>query len=182
MPASNYRPEKRLRGISRRMRSLHKWSSQFKENFPSAIALQDSRYWNWKLPTHQAMVEGKYSTQQMRQKIAQILVVACANLAMAKPTWAGNYRVTCVICLPDMFSSEICIYLDEGYFKSKIDVGISSDGVSFERIEGRSLANEWALALPTGISEIGIRIKFQGYDDGMDAYQGEHWMYGEIDG
>lgn len=179
----NRRPEKKLRGISRRMRSLRKWGLQFKEKFPSEKELKDSGlYWNWKLPTHQAMVEGKHSTQPMKQEVAQILISACTNLVKAKPTWARHYRVTCVICMPDMFSSEICIYLNEGYFRSKVDVGTQSNGVCLKRIEGRSLASDWGLALPRGISEIGTQIDFSGYEGGINAYQGERWMYGEIDG
>jgi hypothetical protein len=81
-----------------------------------------------------------------------------------------------------MFTSEICIYLDEDYFRSHTEFGVSPHGVRSERITGRSLAKEWNLLLPSGISETGTQIEFPGYDDGSDAFQGERWLYGEIDG
>ncbi|MDQ8020642.1 MAG: DUF3916 domain-containing protein [Moraxellaceae bacterium] len=162
------------------MRQLRNRAARLEAGFPSQLELQESgRYWNWKLPTHPSMVEGKYSTRRMKQEIARILIGACAGLMKAKPAWAAGYRVTCVICLPDMFSSEVCIYLDDAYFRSRTDHGSSEDGVHSERIAGRSLAAEWELALPEGVAEMGSRITFPGYADGMDAYSGEHWLYGE---
>ncbi|PXX38739.1 DUF3916 domain-containing protein [Undibacterium pigrum] len=113
--------EKKLRGIPRRLRALHKWSDSFQDNFPAAKELAENpRYWNWKIPTDWAMLEGRQSTQSMKREIALLLWQACEHLIRAKPAWASSYRVTCLICLPQMFASEICIYLDEAYFQSKI--------------------------------------------------------------
>ena len=118
----------------------------------------------------------------MKREVAQTLLDACGNLVNAKPAWAGAFRVTCLICVPDMFNSEICIYLDDNYFRSKIEEGISSNGVQSERIFGRSLSAEWNLALPVGLAEIGTHFEFRGYEEGIDAYSGDSWMYGEVDG
>lgn len=165
------------------MRSLRKWAEGFSGYFPDWDELAENpRYWNWKIPTHCGLLEGKYTNHEIQRECAQLLINVCAAMIAVKPEWAASYRVTCVICVPDMFTSEICIYLDEDYFRSHIEVGLSPQGVRSERIKGRSLANEWNLLLPSGVSEIGTQIDFPGYDDGSDAFQGEQWMYGEVSG
>lgn len=36
--------------------------------------------------------------------------------------------------------------------------------------------------MPVGVSEIGIHVEFGGYAGGQDAFTGDCWFYGEIDG
>ncbi len=172
---------KKPRGVSRRIRSLERWATQFQGWFPESLQTAD-RYCNWKIPVLRNLIEGRHTSKKIQAKCAQCLIDACHRLIQAKPSTAKGYRVTCVICVPDMFTSEICIYLDEDYFRSHTEFGVSPHGVRSERITGRSLAKEWNLLLPSGISEIGTQIEFPGYDDGSDAFQGEQWLYGEIDG
>ena len=171
---------KKPRGVLRQIRSLEKWATQFQGWFPEGLQTTD-RYCNWKIPVLRNLIEGRHASKEIKVKCAQFLIDACHCLVKAKQNAAKGYRVTCVICVPDMFTSEICIYLDEDYFRSHTDCGVSSQGVHSERITGRSLAKEWGLLLPSGISEIGTQITFSGYDDGSDAFQGERWLYGEID-
>ena len=172
---------KKPRGVSRRIRSLERWATQFQGWFPNGLQTED-RYCNWKIPVLRNLVEGRHTSKEIQAKCTQYLINACHHLIHAKPSTAKGYRVTCVICMPDMFSSEICIYLDEDYFRSHMEIGISQHGVHVERITDRSLAKEWNLSLPSGMSEIGNQIDFPGYEDGSDAFHGERWMYGEVNG
>lgn len=178
MSAPQPAAEKKLRGIPRRLRALRKRARAFKDNFPDAEALaENGRYWNWKIPTDYAMLEGRQSTQAMKREIAGLLLQACDHLTKAKPVWAKPYRVTCLICLPHMFASEICIYLDEAYFQSKIPISTISTELSIQRICGTSLSQEWQLLLPAGMQEVGIQMR---NNDDEPADVGQHWMFGEL--
>ena len=182
MPVIHDRRERKLRGIPRRLRSPHRWAQRCATDFPSEDALRESSQgWVLRLPCAPALVEGRQSTGAMRREIAGLLLQACAGLISAKPAWAADCRVSCVICRPDMFSSEICIHPDSAACHRRLETGVSAHGVHTQRIEGRSLAHAWQLPLPTGVGEMGLSIDFPGYGDGMDAYRGEHWVYGEID-
>jgi Protein of unknown function (DUF3916) len=175
------RPVEKLRGIPRRLRALQTWSESFRDSFPPQQTLVESRtHWNWKLPTHSLMVEGKQSTRAMKQDVAQMLVNACGHLIRAKPTWAANYRATCVVVLPLMFGSELCIYTSESYFEGHTTEGVQPNGVTVTHIRDRSLAAQWSLALPPGVRELGVHVEFGGHENGDDAYSADHWMFGEV--
>lgn len=182
MSSKRHHPEEKLRGILRRLRSLRAWSEHFRGYFPSRAELSSAggSYWNWKLPIHQLMVEGWQSTPAMKKEIAQLLVDACGFLVAAKPEWAGDVRVTCLVVVPDMFSSEVCLYLTEEHFASKFFEGTTGDGVVCSTILGRTLSEEWGLHLPAGIHEHGTHIEFAGYGNGEEAYSGDHWLFGEL--
>ena len=107
---------KKLRGIPRRLRALKRWSENFIDYFPDELP-KGRQYMNWKIPVHAGLVMGKYSTPKIKAECAQRMIEACANLIHAKPIKFKNVRVTALISLPDMFSSEICLYLDEAYFR-----------------------------------------------------------------
>lgn len=176
---SSPRPrQKKLRNLPRRLRALRRWAESFEGRFPSARDLgENPRYWNWKIPVDWAVLQGRYASAESRREAAQCLIDACAALLRAKPEWAAGYRVTCVVCDPDVFGSELCIYLDEDYFRDSVEAKRDEDG---ERtlIQGRSLAAEWRLVLPPGVDELGVRVESAGSE--QDRYVGDHWRYGEV--
>ncbi|URO01494.1 DUF3916 domain-containing protein [Leclercia adecarboxylata] len=63
------------------------------------------------------LVQGKYSTLKTKAACAQALINACSNLIMATARMDYSPRITAVICLPDMFTSEICLYRSEEYYQ-----------------------------------------------------------------
>lgn len=155
-------PAKKLRGVPRRLRALKRWSEGFAGDFPSRETLAlTNRYYNWKIPVDANLVEGRQATRDIQRTCAQRLIDACGHLLADKPEFARETRVTCVVCLPDMFISEVCIYLDEAYYRGHITGG---------RIVGRRLSAEWGLELPEGVDELGVEV-----DDG-----GERWYFGEV--
>jgi hypothetical protein len=178
MARRSEKPEKKLRGIPRRLRSLTRWSESIAERFPSESDFHSPGYWNHKIPVDWALVEGKQTNATLRKECAQLLVDACKGMIKNKPEWAKHYRVTCCICLPDMHSSELCIYAEEGYYAAKAGNDRSQYG-SQELIEGRSLANEWALDI-TGIQELGVCWRYDQSPDPQDHYVSDHWMFGEV--
>lgn len=168
---------KKVRGVARRLRALHKWSDSFSGWFPDELNSTD-RYCNWKLPVLSGLVEGKQTTQAVQAECAQRLINACAHLIAAKPHWANNCRVTCSVVLPDMFSSEVCIYLDEDYYQGHVREGVYEYGTT-TRIQSKSLAQEWGLTLQPGINELGVLLDYSSKEDDW-SLQGERWFYGEV--
>lgn len=92
-----------------------------------------------------------------------------------------NYspRIIAVICLPDMFTSEICLYRSEDYYQSFITEDRSENGAS-ALIKERSLASEWGLVLPANVQEIGIKLEYYGSEDRDEWFSGERWYYGQV--
>ena len=112
----------------------------------------------------------------MKKQAVQALIDACACLMKSKPIWAAEARVTCAVCLPNLFSSEVCIYFDAAYFKSKVQEGLGADGVHTARITENSLATDWGLSLPQGVAEVSVRIAY----DGSTTFSKVCWMFGEV--
>ena len=169
---------KKPRGVRRRLRALEKWATRFEGWFPEELQADD-RYINWKIPVLQNLIEGRHASRKTQAKCAQHLIDACHRLIQAKPSTARNCRVTCVVCLPDMFTSEICIYLQEAYFQSHTAPSIDSYGFS-KIIAGRSLAQEWGLRVPERMAELGIALDYRGFEDRNDWFVGTRWYFGEL--
>ncbi|MEM9245175.1 MAG: DUF3916 domain-containing protein [Cyanobacteria bacterium P01_F01_bin.153] len=173
------RSDKKLRGIPRRLRSLRKWSESFAGQFPYDPSPSEL-YWNIKIPVHIYLVEGRYSTGDTRRQCAQQMIDACTRIKQAKPPQSKT-RVTCLIAVPDMFTSEICLYFDEEYFQSFLKEGEGKYGKS-ERILDRSLSQELGLTIPADFHEVGMSIYCpSGYFKHRTwGYTRERWYFGEV--
>jgi hypothetical protein len=172
--------QKKLRGIPRRMRALRTQLSNLSKEFPIDQNFSLSHgHWNFKIPVSWALVEGRYTTPKIQKECAQLLINTCASLIEIKPEWAKMHRVTCCICKPNMFSSEICIYLDEEYYQSKVEPTSNEYGYQTVMVN-QSLASEWEILKPKGVSEIGINWCYNTSEDIYDHYVSEHWIYGEV--
>ncbi|MFM0432715.1 DUF3916 domain-containing protein [Paraburkholderia aspalathi] len=121
-------PEKKLRGIPRRLRAIRRWPEKLSTCFPADVWNSKELYWNWKIPVNSGLVQGRYATPATRRACAQGLIDASASLLASKPAGSRSARVTCAICLPDMFASEVCVFLDEGYFVAHVDEGANIFG------------------------------------------------------
>ncbi len=169
--------EKKVRGVPRRLRALKKWAECFSGWFPEGLEAE-SRYCHWKIPVLSSLVEGRRAKRPIQIECAQRLIEATGHLIASKPAYANKFRVTCVICLPDMFSSEICIYLQEDYFQSMTAESVGRGGTTIT-IKERSLAEEWGLTLPEGVSELGVAVDYRSEEDDWSLV-GERWYFGEV--
>ena len=171
-----YLTNKKLRGKKRRLRALEAWSKSFLDYFPEQIT-EDERYWNIKIPVDIRLVQGKYTDQITQAQCAQYLINATYQIYQAKPSNLKHFRVTCVICLPDMFTSEICIYTSEEYFKYQTEAW-DREPEKLDTTLNRSLSKEWELILPQGFCEKGVlRNNFDLEDK---EYFVERWYFGEV--
>ncbi|WP_244268016.1 DUF3916 domain-containing protein [Stutzerimonas nitrititolerans] len=167
----------KLRGIPRRLRALARWAGSFDGYFPSDQLSTEEQYWNWKIPVDMRLVEGRQTNSAVQAECAQRLIDAAHRIFQAKPRGVEGIRVTSVVVLPCMFTSELCIYTSEIYFKKHTEVGRSIFG-EITIIKDRSLAREWGLVLPEGFGELGVMRASEDCDG--DPYYSEHWYFGEV--
>jgi Protein of unknown function (DUF3916) len=168
---------KKLRGIPRRLRAISRWSARFAEYFPAEVCWAEP-YWNWKIPVNQSLVQGGQTSVEIQRHCAQCLIDAAFRIFQAKCKLVASCRVTCVVILPHMFSSELCIYFSQDYFDEQTQSGEGIFG-RLEKIDDWSLASSWGLSIPAGFRELGVR-RFQDDDDGNECAS-ECWYFGEIE-
>lgn len=168
----------KIRNVPRRIRALNHWAETF-HNTSRADFPESEYYWNYKIPVDINLVAGKYSKQKIKALCAQALINACSNLIRAKMGSEYDSRITAVICLPDMFTSEICLFRSEDYYQSFICESTSENGSS-SLIKERSLAEEWELNLPENVHELGIALEYHGSDDPDEWFTGERWYFGQV--
>ncbi|EPE4186466.1 DUF3916 domain-containing protein [Yersinia enterocolitica] len=107
-----------------------------------AIFSEDEHNWNFKILVAINLIQGKYSSVKTKASCAQAFINACSNLIAATADMYYSPRITTVICLPDMFTSEVCLYGSEDYYQSLITER-RSDNDAYALINDRSLAAEW---------------------------------------
>lgn len=184
----------KLRGLARRYASLSAWSERFasldlESELEFALA-RGERYWNWKIPVHASMVQPP-ARLRSRREAAQRMIDAAAGLVVARDVAVaaggpagealgerGFSRVTCLVMTPDMFGSEVCLFLERGYHEGHTVSGDREDRSLLLGPE-RSLAAEWGLVLPDGFGERGIRLEWAGDEPG-EIVVTEQWWFGEV--
>lgn len=173
---SDYRTK--VKNIPRRLKALNRWADTF---YCPDLALfsENEHYRNFKIPVEINLVQGKYSTIRDKAACAQAMINACSNLIMATSDMDYRPRITTVICLPDMFTSEICLYRSEDYYQGIITENRSANRAS-TLIKKRSLAAEWGLILPAKVQELGITLEYCGSEDRDEWFKGERWYYGQV--
>ena len=163
----------------RSLQNLRDWSASFSGRFPSSKELAENpSYWNWKIPVCSTLVEGPRASPETQRECAQLLINACDRLMRNKPANRPDLRVTCCICLPDMFTSELCIYLQESYFLGHTTPQNNEFGEVVE-LKERSLAKEWGLDLPEGVLERGVYINYPATEAHRNVAC-DRWYYGEV--
>lgn len=168
--------DKKLRNIPRRLRAISRWADSFEgwflEDFPVRRGFE-----NFKIPVIETLVEGKQTTPAIQAHCAQQLINAAAHLIQARPDDTPECWVVAGILVPDMFSSEVCVYIDKSRYLGSTQP-FEYDYFRQTRITGRSLANEWGLILPPGLHEVGFHFIHE--DEGGEQFESEHWYFGEV--
>lgn len=139
--------------------------------------MSEENYWNYKIPVYRNLVEGKQTTKSIQAFCAQQLIDAAHHIYRAKPQGSVYSRVTCVISLPRMFTSELCIYTSEEYFQEHTSEHTGRFG-KIEKIQNKSLAQEFGLVIPEDFNELGV-LRTEEDDDG-NPYISEYWYFGEV--
>ena len=168
------RPRAKVRGVERRLRALDKWADSFEGYFPSEYSQE--KYWNWKLPVLDRLVEPPTTNHEIQACCAQALLRAAKHLFEAKPEGYDQAVVSALITYPDMFSSEICVFFDRGYFDSFFDR--NSEWQSLSAIPDRKLSNSLSLEVPSPFIQSGYLYRTKDEWEGeVTTYEGEWWSF-----
>jgi len=96
---------KPLRGIHRRFRALEHWASTFRDEFhPRSERME--RYTHWKIPVHEALVEGTHARIEDQAFCIQQLLEAASHLSNAADRSQSYYRVACLLTWPWVHQSD----------------------------------------------------------------------------
>lgn len=172
---------KKLRGVSRRLRALQEWAASFEGMFP-VLTDRDyaDGYWNYKIPIAWSLAEGPHTTPEIQTTCVQAMIDAACHLAQAKPAHLNDIRVTCLVSRPNVFASELCLYTREDYYRWHIGEQ-PWPSVHKSPITNKSLCKEWNLSLPNMFSEYGMLVTTEIDDeDEKNTYICEDWLIGEI--
>ncbi|MEG2724000.1 MAG: DUF3916 domain-containing protein, partial [Acinetobacter sp.] len=117
--------------------------------------------------------------QEIKVRCVQYLINACQYLIESKPQGLEFCKVVCMIEQPNMFSSEICLYLDEDYFNAHT---LSAHRYDYQYVlaDELSLAKSWNLKIPENMYERGIKIHYIDPEDEADNYIADQWFFIEI--
>lgn len=111
------RPLKKLRNPGRHLRALAKWPERIGGQLPDAALLAGERFWNFKVPVFSKLVEGAHATDEARRACLAALFAAAESMERSARRPAGC-RVAVLATTPQLFDSEVTLFLDEGYFDS----------------------------------------------------------------
>ncbi|WP_341646724.1 DUF3916 domain-containing protein [Thauera sp. SDU_THAU2] len=141
---------KKLRGIPRRIRTLEKWALSF-EGYIRPRSHEMERYFNWKIPVHQALVQGRQTSLEIQSRCIAQLLNAASALAVASREASGEYcRVACLITWPWLHQSEVTVFYDKDYYLSFLGNANS--------LAPRLISEKLALSLPSGFLEHGHNV------------------------
>lgn len=156
---------KPLRGVPRRLRALEHWASSFRdEYYPRSERME--RYTHWKIPVHEALVEGTRARIEVQAFCIQQLLEAASHLSRAADRSQGYYRVACLLTWPWVHQSEITLFYDRDYY-----LGFLGETNS---LQPARLSHTLALQLPEHFIEHGHDVT-QPDDEGSVHW----WCIGE---
>jgi hypothetical protein len=157
---------KKLRGIPRRMRALEKWAQDFSGYVRLRSELSE-RYFNWKVPVHSALVQGRQTNLETQSRCVAALLKAASFLSEASPDNSGSYyRVACLITWPWLHQSEVTIFYDKSYYESFLGKA--------NALAPRRISEKLSLSVPSHFLEHGHDITQS--DDNVPV---ESWCIGE---
>ncbi|MEV6560991.1 DUF3916 domain-containing protein [Nocardia sp. NPDC051756] len=106
-------PAKKLRNPGRHLRRLAQWPEWIVDQIPDTFAEQ--RYWNFKIPVFNKLVDSPQTTNAIR-KACLATIFAAAEAVEKSPRRPPHSRIACLVNTPDLFNSEVTIFLSEDYF------------------------------------------------------------------
>lgn len=104
---------KPLRGLH--LRAIERWASSFRNTFYPR-PMDNRRYTNWKIPVHEALVQGPQARIEVQASCIQQLLEAATHLSKAADRSQGYYRVACLLTWPWVHESEVTLFYDEDYY------------------------------------------------------------------
>jgi hypothetical protein len=128
------------------------------------------------------LVDQPTTTPNIQARCAKALLTAATHIVAKRPTECAHHRVSVMIHQPDMFMSEIQVFLDPEYHRT-FEVRLGPHQVWTPLPPSRSLVRLWGLTLPNGFKERGWHNRDVSTDadepGGVRIYESQVWILGE---
>lgn len=98
---------------------LKNWQNYIAKHFSGALKYansQDLTHYNFKVPVHYQVLEDNFEDISFRTEFIQSLLSAMKCAISLRNLNGANCLVTAIIELPNLFSSEICLFIDKDYW------------------------------------------------------------------
>jgi len=123
------------------------------------------------------MVAPPTPTHRMRSDYFAALLEVAQRLADRCPPEYAQLPLHVLVTWPDMFSSEVCLFVDPEYHREFFEMRGRAD--SHDRLDpleqGRGLARRLGVEIPAGMREAGYTRSIRRDDEG--GFHEEWWVY-----
>jgi hypothetical protein len=169
-----------LRAPERHLAEIDAWAASFDGFFPPVEPSHPRACLTYELPADMRLVDRPTTTPALQARCARALLVAAARIVAARPRGRSHQRVAVMIHQPDMFMSEVQVFLDPAYYRA-FEVRTGPTQVWTRLPPERTLARDLGLALPDDFTERGWhnRNVSQDPNEPSGLHASEVWMIGE---
>jgi len=158
-----YRPNIKLRGVRRQLRSLKQWANRIPSE---SVYRPGEKYINFKVPLPGFLVEGPRTRHRIQAEVITQLLRAASKLARQQPPeHCSFYRVAVLLTVPDLFGSEVTLFYDEEYFNGFVYENSLPDAQRPSQLYSLEMPPEFDI-------ECGCHVS---YDDDNFQYRSNHW-------
>ena len=166
---SYHRPNQKVRGVSRRIRAFKQWVKATENFFPPGE--EQREYWNEKMPVLDRLVNPPTTTRSIQSQCANLLLQAGSDRVAASHCKPDSSMVTVLLTLPNLHSSEICIYFNKAYLKK-----VFQRNTPFEKITPLNKTVEDSgldILLPAEFASVGFCYHY--YDE-SGHFEEQWWL------
>ncbi|WP_090646732.1 DUF3916 domain-containing protein [Asticcacaulis taihuensis] len=93
------------------MKCLADWADKMVGFFPASPVREGYGYNHYKIPGSRTLLTPPVAMRQAYERCAREILRAAVNISNAKPEKAKLAKVAGIVGYPDMFSSEVCVFL-----------------------------------------------------------------------
>ena len=166
-------PNKKVRGLKRKVKSMVNRIEQETIKFPSDFY---NGYWHLHLPVGQDFISSNKTSMGIKRLCIQTLLNRAEHLVNVKPDTSERTRVVVSVDLPSLWNSQIIVFKGESYFKTFFDRNDDSQKwIPLPKF--RNIEHEWKLTVPKNMRILGFKEEIT---DEEYQYVGEIWFIGEL--
>lgn len=169
-----YSNKKKVRGARRKCLLMIEKINSLTNNYPDTKIYDE--YWHMHLPVAQAFINSNKTPTYVRKECMQSLLNRAKHLSEIKSNLDVKNRVTVCISLPNIWDSQIIVFIDENYYNDFFYR--NNDFQKWTPLsENRSLSKVRNLMVPEGFQEKGYIEEI--FDEDFNVVS-ELWFFGEL--
>lgn len=174
----NQSDKKKVRGLKKKCLTMIETLTAQTNKFPVEYASEE--YWHCHLPISQSFIDSKHTPRSVRKLCMQTMIDRANFLAQHKHHANKNYRVLCLVSLPNLWASEITIFFTQSYFENFFNR--NTPWQKWAQLNNRNIVKEYNLIIPSNFQVKGYKHECFDEDDPQKlTYSGETWAIGELE-